>query len=226
MKRNQRLELIREIAEVSGVAQYAFKEAIKRGDMTDEQLVKIVQQHLEAYSLLKPAVMRNRAQQRQYTRSANQRTEEVGLELQEANRRLQEFMNLENSEIMRAGRWLIDAFSKRGEERRQVLEERELVHQSDHRAAVNDMGDAIIEMQDVSARNRDEYQHLVKTLEQRIDELKVQLEGYPELEKENRKLKKENAELKQSLQVAEQRITERYGLLEWRRIERDFRRAA
>jgi hypothetical protein len=199
MNKKERVELICQVSKASGVAQYAFEDALKRSTMTDEELIELGK-HLETCCLLKPAVMRNRAQQKSYTQNANQKAKQIDQELQEANRKLQEFMNLQNSEILQAGRWLLNALSRGGEERKQALSERELVHQSDHRMVVDDMGEAIVEMKTVSTQNKDEYAHIVKTLEGKIDDLKS------------------------NLQAVKEKVIQRQGILEWQKIERELKK--
>jgi hypothetical protein len=196
MNTKERKELIRQLAEASGVAQYAFEDALKQGMMTDDELQEL-SRYVSICSLLKPAVMKNRAKQKSYTRMANRKTEEVGHELNEANRKLQEFMNLQNSEIIQAGRWLLNALSNKGDERKAALRERELVHQADYTEAVNDMGGTISHMREISAQNKDQYGHIVKHLEQRIDNLT------------------------DYLKAIKQKVVEDQGLRAWERIEKE-----
>lgn len=152
--KKERKRLIGKISHASGVAQYALLEK-----MTDEQVLE-ASQYLEVFKLIKVSNDFNRYRQGQKT--------------QEANEKLKEFMNLQNSEILNAGKWLIHALSKKGSDRKQTLIEKDLVHKEDYNETVIDMGSTINELDQSNSDITLEAQQIIKHLEHRIDTLKTQ----------------------------------------------------
>lgn len=61
----------------------------------------------------------------------------------EANAKLKQFVDPKNSEIIKAGQWLFDNLAKKGQERKQGLLEKELVHKEDYNHDVIDLKDTI-----------------------------------------------------------------------------------
>jgi hypothetical protein len=104
-----RKSLIGKISRATGIAQYALDKK-----MTDQQLVE-AGNHLTTLKLIKSANDYNRYCQ-------GQKTAEV-------NAKLKEFLSLKNSEIYKAGQWLVSCLSTNGMERRKNLLEKELVYE-------------------------------------------------------------------------------------------------
>lgn len=124
--RQERKKIIKDISQSSGIAQYALSEK-----MTDDQLIE-ASKYLEIFKLLKDSNHYNRYCQK--------------LKTQEANQKLKEFLDIQNSEIINAGKWLISAFSKKGEERKVKLSEKDLVHKEDYNDTVLGYQDSIQEI--------------------------------------------------------------------------------
>ncbi|HEY9862393.1 MAG TPA: hypothetical protein V6D16_23045 [Candidatus Obscuribacterales bacterium] len=153
--KKERDRLIQQISKASGVAQYALKEK-----MTDEQVIQ-ASQHLAILALVKDANNFNRYKQ--------------GLKTQEANEKLKAFLNPQHSEILSAGKWLLNALSKSGSDRKQTLLEKELVHKEDYNDTVIGMRDSVTEIAETSEEAIAEAQAKIAELEKRIDTLKSQL---------------------------------------------------
>lgn len=159
--KQERKSLITKISKASGIAQYAL---IKK--MTDEQVVAAAE-HLEVFQLVKDASNYNRHCQK--------------LKTQEANKKLQEFLNPERSELVKAGKWLVNALSKTGSDRKQTLLEKELVHKENYNETVSDMGETITTILTTGEEATEDAKNTISELEKRIDSLKGQLlkvQGY------------------------------------------------
>lgn len=128
--KKERKQLIEQISKASGVAQYALQ-----AKMTDEQVIQAAE-HLEILSLLKDANNFNRYSQ--------------GLKTREANEKLKAFLDPQHSEILSAGKWLLNALSKSGGDRKQTLLEKELVHKEDYNDTVQGLCDAVKNVEEVS----------------------------------------------------------------------------
>ena len=178
MNKKERKQLIEKISQASGVAQYALQKK-----MTDEQISK-ASQNLEIFKLVKPANNYNRYCQSQKTR--------------EANDKLKSFLDPQNSEIVAVGRWLINAISKKGNERQEILLEKDLVHKEDHNTTVSGMRDAISSMNEMTFDAKQETQQKIEFLEKRIDSLRNQLSDI------------------------EQYIRHNHGVAEWKNITSRF----
>ncbi|MGB3494298.1 MAG: hypothetical protein WBA57_16335 [Elainellaceae cyanobacterium] len=153
--KKEREQLIRRISQASGVAQYALQEK-----MTDEQVIQAAD-NLQVLTLLKNANHFNRYRQ--------------GLKTQEANEKLKAFLNPQHSEILNAGKWLLNALSKSGKDRKQVLLEQELVHKDDYNDTVQGMRHDVASIQESSQEAIEEAEIKILALEKRIDTLKKQL---------------------------------------------------
>ena len=90
--------------------------------MTDEEVSEAAQ-NLKVLALIKSANNYNRYCQAQKTR--------------EANEKLEAFLDPNNSEIISAGKWLLNALSKEGLARREALLEKDLVHKEDYNATTS-----------------------------------------------------------------------------------------
>jgi hypothetical protein len=155
LTKKERDRLIKQISDASGVAQYALKEK-----MTDEQVIQ-ASQNLAILSLLKASNNFNRYRQ--------------GLKTQEANEKLKAFLNPQHSEILSAGKWLLNALSQSGSDRKQTLLEKELVHKEDYNDTVKGMRDTVETIQEVNKATTTEAEAIIAELENRIDTLRDQL---------------------------------------------------
>lgn len=153
--KKEREQLIRRISKASGVAQYALQEK-----MTDEQVVHAAK-NLHVLTLIKDANNFNRYRQ--------------GLKTQEANEKLKAFLNPQHSEILNAGKWLLAALSKSGDDRKQALLEQKLVHKDDYNDTVQNMQHDVVSIQEISQEAMEEAENRIIVLEKRIDTLKNQL---------------------------------------------------
>ncbi|UJB69190.1 hypothetical protein HRE53_22830 [Acaryochloris sp. 'Moss Beach'] len=167
--KEERLELLRKIRQASGVAQYALN-----ARMTDEQLFQ-ASQHLDILELIKSANNYNRRQQGLNTQRINERLTDVENELTEAQTKLQEFLNIDKSEIVRAGRWLKRALSLGGDDRKKVLLEKDLVHKEDYNNTISNMGDSIKTIKNTSESMEQDAERIINELEQKVDELRHHL---------------------------------------------------
>ena len=125
LSKKERKKLISRISKASGVAQYALE-----AKMDSEQVIQAAN-NLEILELIKASNNYNRYCQ--------------GKKTETANTKLKEFIKKtsEESEIFRAGQWLLNSLSKVGQERQQSLLEKDLVHKNDYNNAVTDLKDTI-----------------------------------------------------------------------------------
>ncbi len=151
----ERANLIRKIRQASGIAQYALEKKL-----TDEQVIQ-ASQNLEILSLIKPANDYNRYCQGQKTA--------------EANRKLKEFMNLNNSEIYQAGKWLLNSLSKAGQDRKNSLLQKDLVHKEDYNEGITGLREVVIEQKQGLKQQTDDASQQIQALESKIDSLRNQL---------------------------------------------------
>lgn len=155
MNKKERKQLIGKLSKFSGVAQYAIEAKI-----SDEDLISL-SQNLDALKLLKPANTYNRYCQAQKTA--------------EANAKLKEFINPDNSEIIKAGKWLFSALGKKGDARKEHLLEKDLVHKEDYNESIVDLTDVIDEQNQGINRQTKIATEKIKFLEKKNDELRKQL---------------------------------------------------
>lgn len=155
LSKKERDRLIRRISLASGIAQYALQKK-----MTDEQVIEAVE-NLKILELVKESNNYNRYRQGQYT--------------EEANNKLTRFLALEHSEVFQAGKWLINAISMTGQDRKKTLLEKELVHKESYNEAVSDLKDTITAVVEIGERSTEVAQETIESLEKRIDTLKGQL---------------------------------------------------
>ena len=165
----ERKELLRRIRKASGVAQYALK-----AKMTDQQLLE-ADEHLEVLGLIREANNYNRRHLGMNTQKVNEELTDIKQELTVTQKRLQAFLNPDNSEIVRAGRWLMDALALRGSDRKRTLLVKELVHKQDYNETVADMRDTIATIYGTSEEMAVEAEVTISELEKRIDTLKYQM---------------------------------------------------
>ena len=162
ISKKERERLIGRISQASGIAKYALQKK-----MTDDQVIEAAE-NLKILELVKASNHYNRHRQGQYTEEANK-------ERDEANNTLKKFLTLEHSEVFQAGKWLINAISMTGQERKKTLLEKELVHKENYNEAVSDLKDTITTVVDISERSTEAAQEKIESLEKRIDTLKGQI---------------------------------------------------
>jgi hypothetical protein len=152
-----RKKLIGKISRATGIAQYALEKK-----MTDQQLIE-AGNHLITLTLIKSANDYNRYCQGQKTA--------------EAKAKLKEFLNLQNSEIYKAGQWLVSCLSTNGQERKKYLLEKELVHKDDYNEARRNLGDTIKEQLKIADSQVEEAVNKIQILENINDNLRSQMQS-------------------------------------------------
>ena len=155
LSKKERVKLISRISKASGIAQYALE-----AKMTDEQVIEAAN-NLKVFALVKDANNYNRYCQAQKTA--------------EANAKLKQFLDPKNSEIYKAGHWLVNTLSKVGKDRKQSLLEKDLVHKNDYNDTITDLRDTIKAQQDGITQQTSEAKDKITALENRVDSLKWQL---------------------------------------------------
>ena len=178
ISKKERERLIGRISRASGIAKYALQKK-----MTDEQVIEAAE-NLKILELVKASNHYNRSCQKSKT--------------EEANNKLKKFLTLEHSEVVQAGKWLINAISMTGQKRKKTLLEKELVHKENYNEAVSDLKDTIATVVDISERSTEAAQETIASLENRIDTLKGQLSSI------------------------EQYISSNYGSDKWKIIKKTF----
>ena len=83
-----------------------------------------------------------------------------------------ELLNLQKSEIYQAGKWLFNALSKSGDDRRKSLLEKDLVDKIDHNEIVLGMTDTIQVMDETTKQAQEQSNQTIRNLEKSIDNLK------------------------------------------------------
>jgi hypothetical protein len=162
MKKKERDTLIGKIAHASGVAKYAIEDRITNAKMSEDDLIKL-SQNLDILQLIKPANTYNRNCQAKKT--------------EDANAKLKEFINPDNSEIIKAGKWLFSALGKKGEERKEHLLEKDLVHKDNYNDTLEDLKDVNNELRQALKNQTEMARGTISLLEQKNDELRKQLEN-------------------------------------------------
>jgi hypothetical protein len=155
LSKKERDKLISRISRASGIAQYALE-----AKMTDEHVIEAAN-NLKVFALIKDANNYNRYCQSQKTA--------------EANAKLKQFIDPKNSEIYKAGHWLINALSKVGQDRKKSLLEKGLVHKIDYNDAVTDLKDTIKTQQEGITQQTSEAKTKIIALEEKVDSLREQL---------------------------------------------------
>jgi hypothetical protein len=151
LSKKERKQLISRISQASGIAQYALE-----AKMTDEQVVEAAN-NLNVFLLIKSANHFNRYCQAEKTATANAK--------------LKEFLDIKNSQLYKAGQWLLSSLSKTGLERKKSLLENNLVHKEDYNQDISSLKDVIIEVRNSSSLLTDQSTQKIYELQNRIDEL-------------------------------------------------------
>lgn len=161
---NERQRLIKRISKASGIAKYALIEK-----MTDEQVVEAVA-HIEILELVKDAINYNRFRQGKLTEKANKLRKE-------AEDKLKDFIRVtaENSEFIKAGKWLFSALSMTGQERHKTLLDKDLVHKEEYNEAILEIKNTVVLHVDTAKKTKQEAEKIIQALEQKVDNLRRQL---------------------------------------------------
>jgi hypothetical protein len=151
----ERKRAIEQISNASGIAQYALN-----AKMTDCNITTAIA-HLEILSLTKSANNYNRYCQSQKTA--------------EANKKLKQFIELDNSELYKAGKWLVDALSRSGQERKRDLLAKGLLHKDDYNHAIIDLTDTIATQEEAQKQQTQTSIEIIERLEITNDSLRAKL---------------------------------------------------
>lgn len=180
LTKTARKSLIKQISDASGVAQYALDRK-----MSDQDILE-ASKHLGAFQLLKSSNNYNRHRQGKNTQ------EQKAVAREEERKKLEQFLDVQNSEILTAGKWLLSAFSKKGSERKITLLERDLVHKDDYNHTVSEIRDVIEDMDALAKIGKTESKERIQALEWRIDKLRKQLGGIEDYIRRNYSVKEWN----------------------------------
>ena len=174
---DEKKSIIKQLKEHTDVAEYAFKDALKKQTLSEYKLLFLVD-NIEIISVLKPVIKANRDRQRNDSRKNNDKlrneTKSANIKVQELEQEnitlkqkidnlLRDLFDIENSEIYRLGQWLRNSLSKTGTERDQALIKKDLVHKEFYNNTVSDEVDKQIEA---------EYLAKIKSFEERVDDLR------------------------------------------------------
>ena len=151
----ERKRAIEQISNASGIAQYALN-----AKMSDYNIITAIA-HLEILSLTKSANNYNRYCQSQKTA--------------EANKKLKQFIELDNSELYKAGKWLVGALSKSGQERKRDLLAKGLLHKDDYNHAIVDLTDTIATQEEAQKQQIQNSIEIIEQLEITNDSLRAKL---------------------------------------------------
>lgn len=174
----ERKKLIEKISQASGIAQYAL---LKK--MTDEQVIE-ASNNLKILELIKRSNNYNRYQQ--------------GLKTAEANSKLKDFIQLDNSEVIKAGKWLLNAVSLTGKDRSKALLEKDLVHKENYNEMLSDTRDTIINLTESSKDSIEKAAEIIKNFQAKNDVLRKEMS------------------------LLKIYICSNYGNKEWKKIEKTF----
>lgn len=191
LSKSEREEAIDKLKKSTSIAKYAFYEALKKNKITDEQLLQMVE-YSEVMALLKPVIDTNRAGQAQRTREANVKTQQAQQELTVLK---QKFVDFENSEIVKLGKWLMNKLSLSGQERKTELAKKDLVHIGDYQNDVADLVGTLQQHNKITNRQLSENELTILSLQDTIDNHK------------------------NIIKVIKQEIHQKYGLNAWNSIQ-------
>ena len=111
------------------------------------------------------------AKEKEFIQKENELQEQIKWYKQE----LEKFLDLNNSEIYKAGQWLLSVLSKTGKDRQKSLLEKGLVHKDDYNEAVSGLRSTVSEQRQVSREMTDDAKKTIRELEYKNDELRRQL---------------------------------------------------
>lgn len=176
----ERNRLIKKIKQASGIAQYALL-----AKMTDEKIVEAAA-HLEILELIRDANNYNRYCQGKKTQQANDRFNELVKN------------TIDNSEFLKAGKWLFNAISMTEKERNKTLIEKGLVHKEEYNRMVAETKDTVLTVFNAAKDSTEKAVNDIQKMQERIDSLRHQLSQ------------------------VQSYISNNYGTKEWKNIKETF----
>lgn len=183
---NEQKQIIKRLTEHTAIAEYAFKDALKKQTLSSEDLLFLMK-HLEIISVLKPVVKANRNGQRasstknnekyrKQAKSANIKVQELEQEnftlKQKIENLLQDLLDVEASEIYQLGQWLKNALAQTGRLRDETLLEKKLVHKDFYNGKIEEAELESIRRDESDRKTETEYKSMVNDFELRIDYLR------------------------------------------------------
>lgn len=183
---DERRQIIKRLKEHTAIAEYAFKDALKKQTLSSEDLL-FLSEHLEIISVLKPVIKANRNGQKASSRKNNDKYREAATsanikvqELEQENSTLkqkienllQDLIDFEASEIYQLGQWLKNALAKRGTLRDEALLSQELVHKDFYNSKIKKAELESIRRDKSDQKMEAEYQTIVDDFQSRIDYLR------------------------------------------------------
>lgn len=183
---DEKKQIIKLLKEHTAIAEYAFKDALKKQTLSEEKLLFLAQ-NIEILAVLKPVISANRSGQKVSSEKNNRKHREVAksasIKVQELEQEnltlkqkidnlLKEFLDLESSEIYQLCQWLKKALSKTGANRDEALIEKELVHKEFYNGKIKQAEVESVRRDEEDKRTEEEYQKIVNSFQTRIDYLK------------------------------------------------------
>ena len=130
--------------------------------------------------------------------SNNYNRYQQGLKTAEANSKLKYFIQLDNSEVIKAGKWLLNAISLTGKDRNITLLEKDLVHKESYNEMLLDTKDTIITLTESSKESTEKATEVIKSLQIRNDILRKEMS------------------------LLKEYVCNNYSIREWKKIEKTF----
>lgn len=104
-----------------------------------------------------------------------QKENELKGQIEGYKQELETFLDLKNSEIYKAGLWLLSVLSKTGKERQESLLSKNLVHKEDYNESVSGLISTVEEQQQIAHHQSSEAINIIQELEKKNDNLRRQL---------------------------------------------------
>ena len=208
LSKAEREEAINKLKDSTAIAKYAFYDALKKNKITDEQLLTMVE-YSEIMGMLKPVISANRTGQKNRTRAANIKTEKAEKELATLRQKFEDFKNIENSEILKLGKWLGNAFSLTGQNRKTELAKKNLVHIQDYQNDVGDLVSTVKEHHKIADEQLQENEKTILNLQNTIDNQTKVL-----LAQKDREITEKNLIIK----ITQEEVIQEFGINAWNKI--------
>ena len=183
---DEKKQIIKRLKEHTAIAEYAFKDALKKQTLSEEELL-FLEQNLEIIAVLKPVITANRSGQKSSSEKNNRKHREAAktakIEVQKLEQEnftlkqkidnlLKDLLDLKNSEIYQLGQWLKKSLSEVGTERNEALIEKELVHKDFYNGNVKKAEEESLRRDEEDRKIEEEYKAIVSNFESRVDYLK------------------------------------------------------
>lgn len=183
---DEKKQIIKRLKEHTAVAEYAFKDALKKQTLSEEELL-FLEQNLDIVAVLKPVITANRSGQKASSEKNNRkhreaaRTAEIEVQKleqenftlkQKIDNLLEDLLDLKNSEIYQLGQWLKRSLLKTGTERDKALIEKELVHKDFYNGKIKEAEAESLRRDEEDREIEEEYKDVVSNFESRVDYLK------------------------------------------------------